>query len=139
MAGLRRRLRVFFNLASTSEDVDETPSGDPRAVEPVDVELEDFVEAVGVDPPSDGEVIEVVLSDTVLAVANVGGVYHAISGICPHAGGPLGEGALDGMVLWCPFHRWNFHLETGIASVGGKKLVDIYEVRVQAGRLFFRL
>jgi len=141
MAGFRRLLRAILNPKSVR---DNPP---PEAVDhPVDQAItaaigvpEGFTEAVGVALPAPGEVVEVVFDDTVLAVANVDGTLHAITGVCPHAGGPLGEGTVEGLVLWCPFHRWNFHLETGIASVGGQKLVEVYDVRTSSGRLFVRL
>jgi len=39
--------------------------------------------------------------------------WHAIDGVCPHQGGPLGKGVLDGATLTCPWHRWQFNVRTG--------------------------
>ncbi|MEX1020718.1 MAG: DUF5914 domain-containing protein [Litorilinea sp.] len=37
------------------------------------------------------------------------GQVQAASAVCPHWGGPLGEGAVDGKgVLTCPWHGWQF-------------------------------
>ena len=47
------------------------------------------------------------------AVCNVGGELHALSGDCPHRGGPLGHGALHGSTLVCPWHAWEFDCRTG--------------------------
>jgi nitrite reductase (NADH) small subunit len=47
------------------------------------------------------------------AVCNVGGRLYAVDGICPHAGGPLGHGALHGHFIVCPFHAWAFDCRTG--------------------------
>ncbi len=49
-----------------------------------------------------------------VAICNVEGELHAIDGICPHAGGPLGEGALHGRILVCPYHGWEFDCVTGV-------------------------
>ena len=123
-----------------SPDLEPSASSDPPGIPAEHVPApEGFIELTEVALPGVGEVVEVVVGETILAVANVEGAFHAISGVCPHAGGPLGEGTVDGMVVWCPFHRWSFHLETGVASVGGRKLVDVYEVREQSGRLYIRL
>jgi nitrite reductase/ring-hydroxylating ferredoxin subunit len=43
-----------------------------------------------------------------IALFNVEGAYHAISDTCPHAGGPLSEGWVDGTEVTCPWHGWTF-------------------------------
>ncbi|MCA9055866.1 MAG: Rieske 2Fe-2S domain-containing protein [Planctomycetaceae bacterium] len=62
-------------------------------------------------PPGTGK--EVTVGDRVLAVYNIDGTFHVIDGICPHAGGPLGEGALQGCIITCPWHGWQFDVTTG--------------------------
>ncbi|MEM9701522.1 MAG: Rieske (2Fe-2S) protein [Planctomycetota bacterium] len=41
------------------------------------------------------------------------GEWFALDGLCPHAGGPLGAGALTGCVVTCPWHGWQFDVTTG--------------------------
>jgi ferredoxin-NADP reductase/nitrite reductase/ring-hydroxylating ferredoxin subunit len=48
-----------------------------------------------------------------IAVFNVAGRYHAIDDTCPHQGGPLSEGALNGQVVTCPWHGAEFDVTTG--------------------------
>ena len=50
-----------------------------------------------------GEVAEVIAGGTAICVANVDGEFYALSNTCPHADGPLGEGALDGKHVTCPY------------------------------------
>lgn len=62
--------------------------------------------------------------------------FCAISATCPHAGGPLDEGALSGDVVECPWHGSRFRLcdgrvLTGPATVNAPR----YEVRVQNGQV----
>ena len=64
------------------------------------------VGSLSVLPP--GSVMEVHVGDGTYAVCNAGGEIHALDGICPHAGGPLGQGALHGTTLVCPRHAWEF-------------------------------
>ncbi len=52
-----------------------------------------------------------------LAVFRTGGRVFAMDGTCPHRGGPLGEGALEGSIVTCPWHGWRFDVTTG-ACVG---------------------
>jgi nitrite reductase/ring-hydroxylating ferredoxin subunit len=57
-------------------------------------------------PP--GSVMEALVGDGTYAICNAGGEVHAVDGICPHSGGPLGQGALHGTTLVCPWHAWEF-------------------------------
>ena len=56
---------------------------------------------------------EVVVRGRVVAIFNVDGEFHALDGVCPHAGGPLGEGALNGNIVTCPWHGWQFDVTSG--------------------------
>ncbi len=46
------------------------------------------------------------------------GHFGAISGVCNHAGGPLGQGTLDGEYVVCPWHHWKFHRRSGLGDGG---------------------
>lgn len=41
------------------------------------------------------------------------GKVHAVSAVCPHKGGPLADGQIDGAVVVCPLHLNAFELATG--------------------------
>jgi len=43
----------------------------------------------------------------------VDGEIHAIENACPHAGDPLSEGLLDGPIVICRAHGWEFDVRTG--------------------------
>jgi nitrite reductase/ring-hydroxylating ferredoxin subunit len=62
-------------------------------------------------PP--GTARELTAGGRVVALFNVAGTFYALDGICPHAGGPLGEGTLSGCVVMCPWHGWQFDVTTG--------------------------
>ncbi len=75
-----------------------------------------------------------------LAVSYRDGEFGAISGICNHAGGPLGDGRLDGEYIVCPWHNWKFHCRTGDGEPGSEEdRVPRHAVRVEAGRLLVNL
>jgi nitrite reductase/ring-hydroxylating ferredoxin subunit len=44
------------------------------------------------------------------------GEFGVISGVCNHAGGPLGSGTLEGDYVKCPWHNWKYHRCTGLAN-----------------------
>jgi nitrite reductase (NADH) small subunit len=48
-----------------------------------------------------------------LVVYNVEGGFYATGATCAHQGGPLGDGLLDGCVVTCPWHAWQFDIRTG--------------------------
>lgn len=56
---------------------------------------------------------EFVAGGRVVALFHVDGEFFALDGVCPHAGGPLGEGTLCGTVVTCPWHGWQFDVSTG--------------------------
>ncbi|MDH4348630.1 MAG: Rieske (2Fe-2S) protein, partial [Gemmatimonadota bacterium] len=48
----------------------------------------------------------IVIGRTRIALSCRDGQFGAISGACNHAGGPLGDGQLDGDYVVCPWHHW---------------------------------
>jgi nitrite reductase (NADH) small subunit len=88
-------------------------------------------------PP--GSAIQVVIDGDGVAVCNVGGDLYAIDGICPHSGGPLGDGALDGPILTCPFHAWEFDCRTGVNTADEGLAQATYAVKVEDGEILVEM
>jgi nitrite reductase (NADH) small subunit len=82
------------------------------------------------DLPSSGEAREIAVGEKILCVANENGAIAALDNVCPHRGGPLGEGILDGGKIVCPWHAWAFDLKTGEAVHTPQAKVDVYEIRI---------
>ncbi|MDP2274745.1 MAG: NAD(P)H-dependent oxidoreductase [Archangium sp.] len=77
---------------------------------------------------------------TNLAITFREGAFGAISGACNHAGGPLGEGSLEGDYVVCPWHYWKFHATTGLGEPGYEAdRVPAYAVKVEGGRVLVDL
>src|SRR5262245_44232744 len=75
-----------------------------------------------------------------IALSSSDGEFGAISGICNHVGGPLGEGSLkEGGYVVCPWHAWQFHRVTGEARPGIPAAVPRHEIKVENGELFVNL
>ena len=53
------------------------------------------------------------INDQVVAVFNVDGSLFAFDDACPHVGGSLGSGKLDGKLVTCPLHDWQFDITNG--------------------------
>jgi nitrite reductase/ring-hydroxylating ferredoxin subunit/multimeric flavodoxin WrbA len=74
---------------------------------------------------------------TPLAVSYLDGAFGVVSAACNHAGGPLGEGRLDGEYIVCPWHGWKFHCRNGSGEPGFEEdSVPRYEIRLEGGHLF---
>ncbi|HEY8240338.1 MAG TPA: Rieske 2Fe-2S domain-containing protein [Kiritimatiellia bacterium] len=75
-----------------------------------------------------------------LAISFLDGKFGAVSGQCNHAGGPLGQGKLDGEYIVCPWHHWKFHCRTGKGEPGYEEdAVPCHEVKVEGGHLWINL
>jgi nitrite reductase/ring-hydroxylating ferredoxin subunit len=71
-----------------------------------------------------------------VALCRVGDAFHAVDGICPHSGGPLGHGALHGSTLVCPFHAWEFDCVTGEYDRNTDVRLRKFAVKVEGGEVF---
>src|SRR5262245_32038057 len=74
-----------------------------------------------------------------LALCNVGGSFHAIDNACPHRGGPLGEGDLDGTVVTCPWHGWRWDVTTGASLTNPALRVERFPVTVEGDDIMVSL
>lgn len=82
-------------------------------------------------PP--GHACELVAADRIIALFNVDGEFHAMDGICPHQGGPLGKGKLAGCIVTCPWHGWQFDVTTGQHQTSASLLHAKFPVKVEGG------
>ena len=72
-----------------------------------------------------------IVCDGMVVVANAAGRFHAFGNLCPHAGGPLGEGFLDGLAVECPWHSGLWDITTGKGLTGFAAVdIPVFEVRV---------
>lgn len=65
------------------------------------------------DIPEGKSVIAALEDGREIAVFNIGGEFFALENRCPHMEGPLGEGELEGCMVTCPWHGWQFDVKTG--------------------------
>lgn len=75
-----------------------------------------------------------------MALFNVGGEFFAIEDTCPHRGGPLSEGTLEGDEVSCPWHAATFNIKTGEVTGGPVSSgVKSYKVQVQGNDILIEL
>jgi nitrite reductase/ring-hydroxylating ferredoxin subunit len=83
-----------------------------------------------------GTIREFQVDGKVIAVAHVGGMFYAISNTCLHNGGPLGEGPLEGNIVTCPWHGWEYDVTTGKLRQNATVGVSCYRVEVRGDDIF---
>jgi nitrite reductase (NADH) small subunit len=87
--------------------------------------------------PGEDGAAEFNIADKIVCVANVRGEYFALDNVCPHRGGPLGQGTVEGTKIVCPWHGWQIEARTGEAN--GQPAVAIYELRIEDGDMLVRM
>jgi len=61
----------------------------------------------------DGEMKEEIVNGVKILIAHAGNKFYAVESRCPHMGGQLAKGKLEGTIVTCPLHGGKFDLEDG--------------------------
>ena len=93
----------------------------------------EFIPVAKITDIAPGSATSVTIDGRDIGVFNIGGTFYALDNTCPHQGGPLSEGWIDGLTVTCPWHAWCFRLEDGRMVLGEFAAVDTFAVRVEAG------
>lgn len=73
------------------------------------------------------------VAGTPIALLHVGGTIYALEHSCPHQGGPIGEGEIEGTTITCPWHEWKFDIRTGANDRDPTILAKTFAVKVADG------
>ena len=84
-------------------------------------------------------VMEVMVGDDLYAVCNAGGTVRALSGVCIHRGGPLGQGQIHEGRVVCPYHLWEFDCRTGEYDYDPAKRVATFQVKVEGDDIYLQV
>jgi len=92
----------------------------------------DFIPIANINDLPPGTCTSIETEDFGIALFNIDGKIYALDNTCPHAGGPLGEGTIEGEHVACPWHGWKFHIPTGVCQKNPTPSLNVpcYEVRV---------
>ena len=108
-------------------------------------------------PVGERKIVE--LEGKPIGVFNIEGKYYAASNTCPHRGGPVCTGRVGNelladfvgvglrvkehfgpnLVLACPWHGWEFNMETGVHLGDPHISLPVYKVIVQDKELFIEI
>lgn len=89
--------------------------------------------------PPPGEAREFEIGERMICVANINGEYSALDNVCPHRGGPLGQGYLEGDRIVCPWHGWQFHAKTGAVEHAPDQKIATYPLTIEGDAVFVEL
>ena len=92
-----------------------------------------FVKVATVAQLGADSLTEVTVNGNCYALCNVEGQIYAISGVCAHRGGPLGQGALHGANVVCPWHAWEWDCRTGANDYNPDQKIPTYPVKIEGG------
>jgi len=87
-------------------------------------------------PAGQGKCVEV--DGKRIAIFNVDGAFYAVDDVCKHQGGPLGEGELNGKIVTCPWHGWEYDVTTGINTFDTDLKQDQFEVQVNGNDILVK-
>lgn len=91
-----------------------------------------FVEILKQDELNDGELKMVEIAGHELLIARIGDKYYVSDNRCPHMGGNLSMGKLEGTVITCPRHHSQFDLTDGHVI----RWTDWTGLKLAAGKIF---
>jgi 3-phenylpropionate/trans-cinnamate dioxygenase ferredoxin subunit len=94
-----------------------------------------LIEVAGLEQVRTGAGSRFVVADKEMAIFHVDGKICAIADTCPHAGGSLGMGKLNGTIVTCPVHGMKFDVTTGCFAGTSDFGVAAYPAKVVDGKI----
>jgi len=116
--------------------------------------MSNLVEVGKTSELEDGAMKEALVRNKAVLLARMGDIYYATDNRCPHMGGKLSQGKLEGTVVTCPLHGSQFDLRngqvvrwlkgSGLLSKVGKILksprqLKTYNVRVEDDKILMEM
>jgi nitrite reductase (NADH) small subunit len=93
--------------------------------------MADFVKVASLSELPAGSVKMVDVGGASIAHYNVDGQVHATANSCPHRGGSLGEGALAGGIISCPWHAFEYEVSSGRCLTNPNLQIACYPVKLE--------
>jgi nitrite reductase (NADH) small subunit len=97
-----------------------------------------FIAVARVDELPAGTLKHVRVGEEEIALAHCNGGIYATQAHCLHLQGPLAEGHLEGCVLTCPWHGWQYDVRTGENEFDLAIKLQTYDVQIEDGEIRVR-
>ena len=98
-----------------------------------------WIRVLDPDALPEGRATAVTIGTRTLCMTHHQGQYGALDNRCPHQGGPLGEGSIEGGWLRCPWHGWDYDPLTGRAPGGHEDQIESFPVQIRADGVYVSL
>jgi nitrite reductase/ring-hydroxylating ferredoxin subunit len=118
---------VHLIAASKERRIDAAPSNN-----------RDYADCGPIESLKEGFGKTVSLGSERVAVFKHEGAIYALSNVCRHQGGPLGEGRIIDGCVTCPWHGYQYRPDTGISPPPYSDRVETFPVLVTRGRISVR-
>ncbi len=92
--------------------------------------MSEFITVATTEELAPGTCKSVEVSGSRIALFNAAGKFYAMDDTCGHRGGPLGDGSLNGTIVTCPWHGWQYDVSTGACQANPRVQLTCYEVRI---------
>ncbi|MCB0852941.1 MAG: ferric reductase-like transmembrane domain-containing protein [Bacteroidetes bacterium] len=124
LMGFGMMIIIGLHLAAGSREMRKTPNvSNERRSQYVEVcELSEF---------EDGKAKMILVGKENIAIFRYGNKLSAVSNICKHQNGPLGEGRIVNGCIVCPWHGYEYKPEDGTSPPPFKEKVSTYELRLE--------
>ena len=99
---------------------------------------DDFVEVATVGEIPENRAKIVTLAGERVAIFKYDGKIAAISNVCQHQNGPLGEGKFIDGCITCPWHGYQYLPENGCSPPPFTEKVPTFNVRLEGERIFVK-
>jgi toluene monooxygenase system ferredoxin subunit len=86
-----------------------------------------------------GDLVAARIAGTPVLVVRLGDEVHAYEDRCAHLGVALSEGTLDGMVLTCSAHHWQYDVATGRGINPATACLVRFPVTIEHGVVYVEL
>lgn len=127
--GLVTVITLHVIAARREHSIDHEPGADESTT------AAGFVDVCGVEDIAEKRARIVTLGGERLAVFKYDGCVSALSNVCQHQNGPLGEGRIIDGCVTCPWHGFQYLPETGASPPPFGERVPTFRVRVERGRV----
>lgn len=98
-----------------------------------------FIKVGSLSALPENSVTEVTIGENQYALCNVDGTIRALSGVCLHQGGPLGQGQVADGRLICPWHAWEWDCHTGENCDDPAERVATYDVKIEGDDILIQV
>jgi nitrite reductase/ring-hydroxylating ferredoxin subunit len=110
-------------------------SPEPFNLQPSTIE-NGFIDACAIADIPENRARIVCLSGERVAIFKYEGKISAVSNVCQHQNGPLGEGKIVFGCITCPWHGYQYQPDTGASPPPFVEKVPTFNVRVKNGRVY---